>query len=161
MHKSFWVEKVHHRVGVQRERGGKHDNLVPLANFFQKLIDARSLLDVNHMRLPLHLQRNLEIGVGNRGETAMHKGFVEIQDEASAALDGGGDGRQERGIGLIGGLALSYLLQKIDGINRLNGDTIRHKAGGEEAEDVLLAGGWGGLAVLRGSRGAGLRGAGR
>ena len=80
------IQQVHDGVCIQGKGGGEDDDFIPLAGFFQKIIDTRALLDIDGVNFALHLQRDLKIGAVNRRETAVNKGFIQVENKTDPVL---------------------------------------------------------------------------
>ena len=96
MHNVVNVELIEQRVSIFTNRSCKNNNLVKFSHSTHKLIDARSLDNVNVVVLRVNLHGDYKVGLTHVLEGAVDKRLVQIQHEQLAAFELSALGRQQR-----------------------------------------------------------------
>ena len=82
---TLWVQLLHQGLGVLRQTGGEHNQLVVLGHTVEELANARSDEDVNLTDLALDLDRQDDVWVLDLLELGVHQSLIKVEHKSFAA----------------------------------------------------------------------------
>ena len=73
-----WVENVQESFSVHLLGGCEHNHLKTTRNLFQKMLKMGALSNIDIVQRPIKINRKVEIGLCNRLNGAVNKGFIKV-----------------------------------------------------------------------------------